>query len=73
MIFAADLPKTIGFTKQNLYFSLPKAILNVSQDLYSGSFQMHEDLSFCRLLDPRPENHQMKLHVAGFDDFWSQD
>ena len=32
--------------KQNRYFSFPRAILNVSQDLYSGSFQMHEDYRF---------------------------
>ena len=31
---------------QNPYFSFPRAILNVSQDLYSGSFQMHEDYRF---------------------------
>ena len=32
--------------KQNLYFSLPRAILNVSQDLYTVSFQIHEDYRF---------------------------
>ena len=25
-------------------------------------------LSFCRLLDPRPKNHQIKPHGTGFDD-----
>ena len=28
--------------------------------------------SFCRLLEPRPESHQIKLPGTGFLDFWSQ-
>ena len=35
-----------SFIKQNQYFSFPRAILNISQDLYSESFQMHEDYRF---------------------------
>ena len=31
---------------QNPYFSFSKAILNVSQEVYSGSFKMHEDYRF---------------------------
>ena len=32
--------------KQNRHFSFPRAILNVSQEVYSGSFKMHEDYRF---------------------------
>ena len=52
-----------SFIKQNLYFSFPRAFLNVSQDLYPGSFQMHEDYRFVdfwiqgELLEPRLESH----------------
>ena len=35
-----------SFMKQNRHFSSPRAILNVSQEVYSGSFKMHEDYRF---------------------------
>ena len=35
-----------SFKQQNQYFSFPRAILNVSQEVYSGSFKMHEDYRF---------------------------
>ena len=34
------------FIKQNLYFSFPRATLNVSQQLYSGSLRIHESYCF---------------------------
>ena len=55
--------------KQNPYFSFPRVILNVSQDLYSGSFQTHEDY---RLIDFWIQGEKTikasLMHGAGFDD-----
>ena len=42
----AGIYKNHCFIKQSLYFSFPRAILNVSQELYSGSLKMHEDHRF---------------------------
>ena len=39
----AEMYKNHWFIKQNLYFSSPRATLNVSHDLYSAAFKIHEN------------------------------
>ena len=41
-----EMYKNHRFIKQNLYFSLPRTILSVSQKLYSGSLRVHESHCF---------------------------
>ena len=50
------LSKTYIFHYPGLFWTSPKTYILAWR------------LSFCRLLDPRPENHQIKPHGAGFDD-----
>ena len=57
--------KTDTFHSQGYSECLPRSIFWIIQNAWR--------LSFCRLLDPRPENHKIKPHGAGFDDFWNQD
>ena len=42
----AQIYENHSFIKQNLYFSFPRAILRVSQKLYSGSLRVHESHCF---------------------------
>ena len=54
------IAKSILFIPQGYFERLRRSIFWIIQNAWR--------LSFCRLLDPRPENHQIKPHGAGFDD-----
>ena len=65
--------KTIVFFvfQNNIYLSYPRAIPNVSQELYSGSLRIHENHCF---VDSWIQGQKIIKSIpgTGFVDFWSQ-